>query len=84
MNARVWRGKRSARSRIGIFEHGFLAQLETLLLEIDVEDYEAGRIDIDTWERDFNRYHTRGEQLIGIKTSISSRIEGRCIRRGVP
>lgn len=55
------------RVRIRVLEHGHLAQLERLVLETDLDDYEDGKIEIDTWLMDVMRYHMRGETMLALK-----------------
>lgn len=55
------------RVRIRVLEHGYLALLETLVLETDLDDYEDGIIEIDTWLMDVDRYHMRGETMLALK-----------------
>lgn len=62
------------RVRIRVLEDGYLPHLKLLIEEQDVEDYEAGKIELDTWANDVMRYHMDGETMLALKAAYASTV----------
>lgn len=84
----LWQTLALVRGRVRLYE-AYLERLKRTIEEFDPEEFEAGRIEFDTWEKDIKRYHADGAALQDLKIAYQDAlatlelISGGCFEHGL-